>query len=189
MPFTFTPTEIPEVVLITPRLFGGSRGAFWEAYKKSEFAKAGITVDFVQDNQSISARGVLRGLHYQKPPHAQAKLVRVVSGIIYDVAVDIRKGSPGFGRWVGRELSAEYRAMLYIPAGFAHGFAVLSDTAEVHYKTSNEYAPQAEAGVMWNDPAINIDWPLSQPRLSDKDTTWPSLIEADNGFVYAGSGS
>jgi len=189
MPFTFTPTESPDVVLIIPRLFTDNRGTLGEMYKKSDFIKAGISDDFVQDNTSISSSGVLRGLHYQNPPHAQAKLIQVTRGTIYDVAVDIRKGSPHFGLWVGRELSDKNRAMLFIPAGFAHGFAVLTDIAEVHYKTSNEYTPQSEGGIIWNDPSINISWPLSHPKLSDKDLELPGIDDADNAFTFPGSGT
>jgi dTDP-4-dehydrorhamnose 3,5-epimerase len=175
MPFSFERLALPDVLLIEPRRFGDSRGVFMEIYKKSAFAAAGITETFTQINQSISERNVLRGLHYQRPPHAQSKLVRVVSGRVFDVAVDIRPDSPTSGRWVGVELSADEHKMMYIPAWCAHGFCVLSDHAEVVYLTSTEYSPDHEAGVMWNDPSIGIDWPVRSPILSGRDTTWPPL--------------
>jgi dTDP-4-dehydrorhamnose 3,5-epimerase len=175
MPFTFTPTEIPDVILITPRVFGDDRGFFLETYKRSEFESAGITGDFVQDNHSQSVRGVIRGLHYQVPPAAQAKLVRTVRGRVWDVAVDIRKASPTFGQWVGTELSADNHALLYIPEGFAHGFAVISDIAEVEYKVTSEYSPEHERGIAWNDPELAIDWPINNPIVSNKDLQLPLL--------------
>lgn len=184
MPFRFTRLEIPEVVLIEPAVFPDERGFFMEAYKYSEFAAFGISERFRQDNHSRSRKGVLRGLHYQNPPKAQGKLVRAVAGEIFDVAVDIRKGSPTYGRWVGATLSAENKAMLYIPAGFAHGFCVLSEAAEVLYKTTEEYAPECEAGIIWNDPEIGIRWPVEDPIISPKDARWPPLKEAVNGFTY-----
>lgn len=186
MPFQFKSLEIPEVILIEPQVFSDERGFFMEVYKYSEFASFGITERFIQDNHSRSKKGVLRGLHYQNPPKAQGKLVRVISGEIFDVAVDIRKGSPTFGKWVGIKLSAENKRMLYIPPGFAHGFCVLSDIAEVLYKTTEEFAPECEAGIIWNDPDINIDWPIKNPVLSSKDAKWPRLKDAVNGFVYQG---
>jgi len=186
MPFQFKSLEIPGVILIEPQVFSDERGFFMEAYKYSEFASFGITERFVQDNHSRSKKGVLRGLHYQNPPKAQGKLVRVISGEIFDVAVDIRKGSPTFGKWVGIKLSAENKRMLYIPPGFAHGFCVLSDIAEVLYKTTEEFAPECEAGIIWDDPDIGIDWPIKTPILSPKDAKWPRLKDAVNGFVYQG---
>lgn len=184
MPFKFQRLEIPDVILIEPQVFGDERGFFMETYKHSEFSAFGITEHFLQDNHSRSKKGVLRGLHYQNPPKAQGKLVRVVLGEIFDVAVDIRKGSPTYGRWVGVILSAENKRMLYIPPGFAHGFCVLSDVAEVIYKVTEEYAPELEAGIIWNDPEIGIQWPIPTPILSTKDSRWPTLKEADNRFVY-----
>ncbi|GFN23658.1 dTDP-4-dehydrorhamnose 3,5-epimerase [Thermanaeromonas sp. C210] len=189
MPFRFTRLEIPEVVLIEPVVFPDERGFFLEAYKYSEFAAFGITERFLQDNHSRSRKGVLRGLHYQNPPKAQGKLIRVVVGEIFDVAVDIRKGSPTYGRWVGVRLSSENKRMLYIPPGFAHGFCVLSEAAEVLYKTTEEYAPECEAGIIWNDPDIRISWPVENPVLSPKDARWPPLKDAVNGFTYQGGGS
>ena len=179
MPFTFIKQTLPGVILITPRVFEDTRGLFFEAYKQSEFLANGIDVNFVQDNASFSTKGVLRGLHYQLPPHAQAKLVRCLSGAIYDVAVDIRKKSPTFGQWIGLELSAEKKNMLYIPAGFAHGFYTLSERAEILYKVSAEYAPQSERGIIWNDPQLKIDWPVKKPLLSAKDQIFPELHAAD----------
>jgi len=179
VPFTFEPTDIPDVILISPRVFEDERGFFLESYKRSDFVAAGIKEEFVQTNHSFSTKGVIRGLHYQKNPAAQGKLVRAIAGVIFDVAVDIRSGSPTFGKWVGIELPAENKKMLYIPVGFAHGFAVLSDTAEVMYKITNEYCPEADAGIAWDDPAIGIDWRLSEPVLSDKDRANPLLKDAE----------
>lgn len=184
MPFRFRRLEIPEVILVEPRVFTDQRGFFMETYKYSDFASFGIRDRFVQDNHSRSVRGVLRGLHYQNPPKAQGKLVRVIAGEIFDVAVDIRRGSPTYGKWVGVRLSADNRKMVYIPPGFAHGFVVLSDWAEVLYKVTEEYAPDCEAGIIWNDPEIGIQWPVKDPLLSERDAHWPSLSEAVNGFVY-----
>ena len=155
-----------------------------ETYRRTEFTAAGIGDIFVQCNQSKSTRGILRGLHYQNPPKAQGKLIRVLSGAIYDVAVDIRKGSPTFGKWTAASLSAESKKMLYVPAGFAHGFCVTSDEAEVHYMTSEEYAPECEAGIIWNDPELSIDWPISEPVLSERDRKWPVLRKAQNTFEW-----
>ena len=157
MPFNFTRLAIPDVILIEPRTFPDERGFFMESYKYSEFSAFGIKERFVQDNHSRSVKGVLRGLHYQKHPKAQGKLVRVVVGEIFDVAVDIRHGSPTYGQWVGEKLSAENKRMLYIPPGFAHGFCVLSEGAEVLYKTTEEYSPEHDAGIIWNDPKLSID--------------------------------
>ena len=155
-----TRTEIEGVMVIEPRVFGDARGFFLESFNQQAFNDAvGVDVQFVQDNHSRSARGVLRGLHFQRPPHAQGKLVRVTQGSVFDVAVDIRKGSPTFGRWVGVELSAENHKQLWIPAGFAHGFLVTSDSADFLYKTTDYYAPQAEGCIRWDDPAMGIEWP------------------------------
>ena len=184
MPFTFHPLEVPEVVLIEPKVFGDERGFFMETYKESDFAAAGIAARFVQDNHSRSVRGVLRGLHYQKRPRAQGKLVRVVVGEVFDVAVDLRRGAPTFGRWVGVTLSAEDRRMLYIPPWCAHGFCVVSEVAEVVYKTTDEYAPAYEGGVLWSDPDLAIPWPVREPILAPRDRAWPRLREADHNFTY-----
>lgn len=180
-----TPTEIPAVLEITPKKFGDHRGFFSEVFKRSALRDADIDIDFVQDNHSMSqAVGVVRGLHYQKPPFAQAKLVRVVRGAIFDVAVDIRKGSPTFGQHVSRILSADNWKQLLIPAGFAHGFATLEPDTEVLYKVNAPYAPDHEAGILWNDPALNINWPVNQSEatLSDKDRTYPTLANAELVF-------
>jgi dTDP-4-dehydrorhamnose 3,5-epimerase len=177
MPFKSKHLAIPDVILIEPKIFPDERGFFMESYKYSEFAAFGIEKHFVQDNHSRSTRGVLRGLHYQKAPKAQGKLVRVVVGEIFDVGVDIRKDSPTYGKWVGEVLSAENKRMLYIPAGFAHGFCVLSKEAEVLYKTTEEYAPEYDAGIIWNDPDIGINWPIERPILSKKDAALPMLRE------------
>ena len=178
MAIEFVKMEIEGVVLVKPKVFGDHRGFFMETYKKSEFFENGITVDFNQDNHSKSTKGVLRGLHFQKEPYAQAKLVRCGRGRIYDVAVDIRPGSPTFGKYVKVELSEDNKHMLFIPAGFAHGFVVLSDEAELLYKASGEYNPAADSGVLWNDPDINIDWEIDfEPILSDKDKVQSRLRE------------
>jgi dTDP-4-dehydrorhamnose 3,5-epimerase len=184
MPFTFERLSIPQVVLIQPRVFSDSRGFFLETYKHSDFAKFGIGGHLVQENESRSVRGVLRGLHYQKNPKAQGKLVRCLDGRIFDVAADIRRGSPYFGKWVGVELSDQTKAMLYIPTGFAHGFVVLSDVAEVLYKCTEEYAPAEEAGIIWNDHQLGISWPMDQPILSERDRMLPPLEDADLNFIY-----
>lgn len=181
MPFTFTPTELPDVVLVEPRVFPDGRGSFAETYKRSDFVAAGVDAELVQDNHSVSQAGVLRGLHYQLPPHAQGKLVRVVSGAVWDVAVDVRRSSPTFGRWVGYELTGENHRMLWIPPGFAHGFLVLADETHFVYKCSAEYDKASEAGVRWDDPELGIDWPLPdgvEALVSEKDGELPPLAEA-----------
>jgi dTDP-4-dehydrorhamnose 3,5-epimerase len=184
MPFEFATFDIPGLVLVTPRVFGDDRGYFVELYKHTDFMRGGIKDHLVQDNYSKSARGVLRGLHYQKNPRAQGKLVICMKGTIYDVAVDIRSGSPHYGKWIGAELSEKNRQLLYVPPGFAHGFQVLSDSAEVLYKCTAEYSPSDERGIIWNDPDINVSWPIGDPVLSDKDKKNPSLRSADNNFEY-----
>ena len=176
--------------LIRPRRFGDARGWFSETYNSRSYADLGITDHFVQDNQSLSvARGTVRGLHCQLPPHAQAKLVRCVSGSIFDVAVDLRSGSPTFGRWVGATLTAEGGEQLYVPVGFAHGFVTLAENTQVHYKCTDFYAPESEAGVVWNDAEIGIDWPLTDtaPVLSDKDLILPALRDFTGAFPYDGT--
>lgn len=186
MPFTFTKLEINRIVLIQPKAFGDDRGFFLETYKHSDFSGAGITERFVQDNLSGSVKGVLRGLHYQMNPHAQGKLVTCIKGRIYDVAVDIRRGSPQYGKWAGVELSAENKYLIYVPPGFAHGFQVLSETAEVIYKCTQEYSVLYDRGIIWNDPDINVIWPLEAPFLSEKDKKHPLLRDADNNFDFTG---
>ena len=178
----FTPLAIPEVVLIEPKVFGDSRGFFLESFKQDLFNEAtGTNHEFIQDNHSRSSKGVLRGLHYQLPPFAQGKLVRVITGSVFDVAVDIRRGSSTFGNWVGAELTAENHKQLWIPPGFAHGFVVLSDIADFVYKTTAYYAPQTDRGILWNDKDIGIEWPqLDIPfSLSDKDQRQPHLTAAE----------
>jgi dTDP-4-dehydrorhamnose 3,5-epimerase len=172
------PTRLPEVLLIEPKVFGDSRGFFFESWNAREFERAGVSARFVQDNHSRSAKGVLRGLHFQvRQP--QGKLIRVIAGEIFDVAVDIRRGSPTFGKWEGARLSAESKAMLWVPIGFAHGFCVLSDFAEVLYKATEFYAPEHERCILWNDPEIGIEWPLSgAPLLSAKDAAGLPLRDA-----------
>ena len=179
-----TPTALPEVLLIEPRVFGDARGFFLESWNQQAFdAAVGREVRFVQDNQSRSGRGVLRCLHYQRAPHAQGKLVRVSLGRVFDVAVDLRRDSPRFGHWTGTELSSDNHRQLWIPPGFAHGFLVLSETADFLYKTTDYYAPASEAGLAWDDPTVGIAWPLDglTPLLADKDRQAPSLA-ATPGF-------
>jgi dTDP-4-dehydrorhamnose 3,5-epimerase len=175
MPVSFESTDLPGVILVIPKVFADDRGFFMETFKRSEFERAGLDMPFVQENHSRSAAGTLRGLHYQREPKAQGKLVRVVLGEIFDVAVDIRQGSPTFGRWVGVTLSAENRRSIYVPPGFAHGFCVTSAEAEVIYKTTEEYAPEYEEGIRWDDPGLAIAWPVATPTLSPRDQRWPSL--------------
>ena len=170
-------TPLPGVLIVTPRVFRDPRGFFLESYNQDTFRAAGIETPFVQDNHSQSARNTLRGLHFQLPPAEQVKLVRVVRGVIWDVAVDIRVGSPTFGRWAGVELSAENFRQFYIPAGYAHGFCVLSDEAEVLYKTSHVYSPDHERGILWNDPELQVRWPVTEPLLSERDRRAPTLAE------------
>lgn len=183
----FKRLAIADVWLIKPKVFGDDRGFFYESFNAKAFQEAtGVSPDFVQDNHSKSARGVLRGLHYQLPPHAQGKLVRVTQGAVFDVAVDIRRSSSTFGQWVGEVLSAENHTQLWIPPGFAHGFLTLSETAEFLYKTTDFYAPQSEGAIVWNDPDLGIDWPLSdlqahgihEPLLSGKDQQASSFKQA-----------
>lgn len=183
MPFKFRPLEIPGVILVEAQSARDERGYFIETYKQSAFAANGIPTAFVQDNRSHSMRGVLRGMHYQKPPRAQGKLVMALRGEIFDVAVDLRRNSPTFGKWVGQALSEDNACMLYLPVGLAHGFCVLSEEADVIYKvTDSEYAPECDRGLRWNDPDIGIQWPLAQPILSPKDARLPLLKETDRDF-------
>lgn len=178
MPFEFEKLKIDGVVLIKPKLFGDNRGFFLESYKKSEFIKNGIDCEFVQDNHSKSAKGVLRGLHYQAKPKTQAKLIRCAKGKILDVIVDLRKDSKTFGEWLKVELSEQNRYMFFIPAGFAHGFIVLSDEAELLYKTDTEFSSEHDRGVLWCDEDIKVDWGIDfEPVLSEKDKIQPRLIE------------
>ncbi|EAA6339334.1 TPA: dTDP-4-dehydrorhamnose 3,5-epimerase [Salmonella enterica subsp. enterica] len=171
-------TEIPEVLIFEPKVFSDGRGFFMESFNQKVFEEAvGRKIEFVQDNHSKSTKGVLRGLHYQVEPYAQGKLVRCIAGEVFDVAVDIRKDSETFGKWVGVNISSENKRQLWIPEGFAHGFLVLSDSADFLYKTSNYYSPIHERGIVWNDPTININWPINIDKiLSEKDTILPKFI-------------
>lgn len=177
-------TEIPGVVIIEPRVFGDSRGYFFESFSERNFKEQVADVNFVQDNQSKSCYGVVRGLHFQKPPHTQAKLVRVVKGRVLDVAVDLRKGSPTYGKHVAVELTEDNHRQFFVPRGFAHGFAVLSDEAIFQYKCDNYYAPQSEGAVAWDDPDLGIDWglPLDKAILSEKDLKHPRLKDIESPF-------
>lgn len=179
----FTPTQIPGIILVKPDVFGDERGYFMETWQRDKFTDAGIDCDFVQDNHSRSVYGTLRGLHYQLPPYAQGKLVRVTVGEVFDVAVDIRKHSPAFGKWIGEYLSAKNKYMLWIPPGFAHGFYVTSEVAEFQYKCSNYYEPDHERCIRWDDPDIAVQWPFTQangiPRLSKKDRHGESFTGAE----------
>ncbi len=180
--FTFTPTKIRDVYIIDVKTYGDNRGYFMETYKKKDFEAAGLTYDFVQDNQSSSRKGVLRGLHYQKT-YPQAKLVRVLSGEVFDVAVDLRRGSETYGQWVGVLLSGENHRQFLIPRGFAHGFVVVSDYAEFAYKCDEFYHPEDEGGIMWNDPQIGVEWPqVGQILLSEKDKKHPPLSQSGVEF-------
>ncbi|MEO6253297.1 MAG: dTDP-4-dehydrorhamnose 3,5-epimerase [Ferruginibacter sp.] len=182
----FIKTEFPGLLIIEPTVFKDSRGYFFESYNENNFKAAGIDIQFVQDNQSKSMYGVIRGLHYQLSPHAQTKLIRVLSGSIQDIAVDIRKGSPTYGKVFSIELSAENNKQLLIPKGFAHGFSVLSESAEVIYKCDGFYNKDSEAGIMFNDGALNIDWkiPAGKAIISDKDMVHPSIKDCKNNFVF-----
>lgn len=177
MPAVFERCYIEGLVIVKPRVFPDGRGFFLETYKKSEYAANGITEDFVQDNHSRSSRGVLRGLHFQRAPYAQGKLVRVTRGRVWDVAVDIRPGSATYGKWYGVELSEENRTMFYIPAGFAHGFVTLEDDTEFMYKCTAEYNKESEGGLIWNDPDLAIGWPVTDVLVSEKDQVLPRMKE------------
>lgn len=179
-------TDIEGVVILEPRVFNDSRGYFFESYNKKNFDSEVCPVEFVQDNESCSSRGVMRGLHFQRPPHAQAKLVRCVRGAVLDVAVDIRKGSPTFGKYVSCLLTEENHRQFFIPRGFAHGFAVISDTAVFQYKCDNYYAPEADGGISILDPSLGIDWgfPFEEAILSDKDRKHPLLKDFDSPFIF-----
>lgn len=180
-------TELPGVIVLEPQVFNDARGFFFESYHAERYTQAGLPPLFVQDNHSCSIRGTIRGLHYQLH-HAQAKLVRVTRGAVFDVAVDIRRGSPTFARWVGVELSADNKRQLFVPLGFAHGFCVTSDIAELQYKCTDFYAPNDEHGVLWNDSSIAIQWPTTDPILSDKDQSYlPLTIDRRDLPIYAGA--
>lgn len=177
MPFTDLPSALPGVRYLQPRVFGDERGFFYESWNASDFSMLGIAVEWVQDNHSRSTRGVLRGLHFQQGAYAQDKLVRVTAGRVWDVAVDLRRGSPAFGRWAGFELSAANKRLLFVPKGFAHGFLSMEEGTEFLYKCSAPYTPSSEGGVAWDDPELAIDWPLEgiSPQLSERDRHWPRL--------------
>jgi dTDP-4-dehydrorhamnose 3,5-epimerase len=179
------PTDLPEVLIVEPRMHGDPRGFFYESFQATRYAEAGIPGPFVQDNLSRSVRGTLRGLHFQEP-WAQGKLVQVLRGTVWDVAVDVRRGSPRFGRWIALELSETTPRQLWIPPGFAHGFCVLSDSADFFYKCTELYSPESERSVAWDDPAIGIAWPVEEPLLSPKDRAAPRLADAPVLPVFSG---
>ncbi|MEQ8156404.1 MAG: dTDP-4-dehydrorhamnose 3,5-epimerase [Clostridiaceae bacterium] len=184
--FTFIKTKIRDLYIIEPKVFGDSRGYFMETYNKNDFFEAGLKMEFVQDNESKSKKGVLRGLHFQTK-HTQGKLVRVTHGAVYDVAVDLRKGSPTYGQWEGVILTAENKRQFYVPEGFAHGFLVMSDEAVFNYKCTDFYAPEYDSGLLWNDPDVGIEWPLEEIEellLSEKDKVQKTLKELDLPFEY-----
>ena len=186
MTMRLVPQIIADVLVIEPTVHGDARGYFFESYRQDLFAQHGIAAAFVQDNMSSSARGVVRVLHYQLDPQAQGKLVCVLRGEVFDVALDIRRGSPTFGQWVGCLLSAENKRSMYVPPGFAHGFCVVSEMAEFHYKCTGYYAPRFERGILWNDPALGIAWPVSAAEacLSAKDAQAPCLAAAEINYTY-----
>jgi dTDP-4-dehydrorhamnose 3,5-epimerase len=184
MPFTFNRLSIPDVMVIEAKSFSDERGFFLEGFKESNFKANGIDTNYVQDNISHSVKNVIRGLHYQKEPKAQAKLVIPIRGEIYDVAVDLRKGSPYFGKWVGETLSDNNHKILFIPKGFAHGFCVLSEDADILYKVNEEYSSENERGILWNDPSLKINWPIENPVITQKDLELPQFNEIDNNFFY-----
>jgi dTDP-4-dehydrorhamnose 3,5-epimerase len=179
MPFTCNKTSVDGLLIIEPVVFNDERGYFMESFKKSDFVHFGINVEFLQDNHSYSVKNVLRGLHYQKYPFAQAKLVRVLKGKVWDIAVDIRRDSPSFKKWIAVELSEDNKKMFYIPEGFAHGFLALSDDVHLMYKCSSEYSVKHDAGIRWNDPELNIPWPVKHPVISEKDINLPLLNDAE----------
>ena len=184
--FNFIETKIKDLYIIEPKVFGDNRGYFMESYSQKDFEEAGLTMKFVQDNESKSRKGVLRGLHFQTK-HTQGKLVRVTQGEVWDVAVDLRKGSPTFGQWVGVFLSEENKRQFYVPEGFAHGFVVTSDEAVFNYKCTDFYAPEYDSGLLWNDPEVGIEWPLEgieEILLSEKDKKQKTLKELDLPFIY-----
>jgi dTDP-4-dehydrorhamnose 3,5-epimerase len=184
-PMLVEPTDLPDVLILTPRRFGDARGWFAETWNAARMAEAGLDLPWVQDNHSLSAaKGTLRGLHFQSPPRAQDKLVRCTAGAILDVAVDIRTGSPSYGRWVAVELSAENGRQLFVPKGFLHGLLTLTDGAEVQYKCTDYYSPDHDGAVRWDDPALGIDWGITTPILSDKDARAPLLAEIANPFRW-----
>ncbi|TQO58527.1 dTDP-4-dehydrorhamnose 3,5-epimerase [Paraclostridium bifermentans] len=186
--FKFIETKIKDLYIIEPKVFGDNRGYFMESYNRKDFVEAGLDMTFVQDNESKSKKGVLRGMHFQTK-HTQGKLVRVTEGVVYDVAVDLRKGSPTFGQWEGILLTSENKKQFYVPEGFAHGFLVVSDEAVFNYKCTDYYAPEFDSGLLWNDPEVGIEWPLDGIKeilLSEKDKVQKTLKELDIPFEYKG---
>lgn len=182
MSFKFSPLDIPDVILVRSRCFQDKRGYFSESYRHDAFADAGIDQPFVQFNRARSVSGVLRGLHFQAPPHSQGKLVEVTRGAIWDVAVDLRSNEPTFGQWVGMELTSAGE-LLWIPAGFAHGYVALTEEADVSYAVTSYYAPESEGGILWSDPSLAIDWPTDSPIVSEKDLGLPLLKDVDSPFT------
>lgn len=178
MPFKFKKQEIEDLIVITPRIFSDDRGFFLESYKESDFKTNDIKEEFIQDNHSFSKKGVLRGIHYQLPPKAQGKLIRVIKGAVLDIAVDLRKSSKTFLKWASVELSEENHKMFYIPPGFGHAFLTLTDNVHFAYKCTNEYSQEHDAGIIWNDKNININWPIKNPLLSEKDLNLPTIKNA-----------
>jgi dTDP-4-dehydrorhamnose 3,5-epimerase len=189
MPFRFQPLEIPGMVLVQPFRRGDERAFFEEVYRRSHFVTGGIGLDFVQDNCVRSSLGVLRGLHFQRPPQPQGKLIRVTRGRVFDVGVDLRVGSPTYGKWVGVTLDDQTGSLLYLPPGLAHGYQVLSDQADLSYKVTAEFAPTLDAGIRWDDPDLGIQWPLAEPALSEKDRALPALREVQSPFRFPGAGA
>ena len=184
MPFQSEKLEIPGLIIVNPRVFEDSRGSFFETYKESDFRSLGIGRPFVQWNHAVSRKEVLRGLHYQIHPAPQGKMLRVLRGELFDVAVDIRKGSPWFGKWVSVLLSSENRSIFWIPPGFAHGYMAITDDAEVLYGTTTEWTPSCERGIRWNDPSLAVEWPLPEPLVNERDQAFPLLADAEITFVY-----
>lgn len=189
MNFSATPLAISHVLLLRPQKIVDHRGSFMETFSRKDFERLDINSEFIQDNQSLSMhRGTVRGLHFQRPPHPQAKLVRVLKGAVFDVAIDLRRGSPTFGRWCGGMLTAENAGQLFVPRGFAHAFCTLEPATEVAYKMDDYYAPECDAGLIWNDPDLGVNWPISADEaiLSEKDAGLPRLAVFESPFVYAG---
>ena len=184
MPVTMTPTEIPAVILITSPIFRDNRGYFTEIFSRRDWNATGFADDFVQDNLSCSAKGTMRGLHYQIEPHSVDKFVRVLRGVVYDVAVDLRRGSPTFGKWVGRTLTANEGAAMWVPKGFAHGFVALEDNSLVYYKCTALWNAQSERSIAYHDPTLNIHWPVTPTIVSDKDASAPAFDKAEYNFVF-----
>lgn len=180
--YTFTELDIPDVFLITPRVWPDDRGFFMENYTRKEFDEVGLGVEFVQDNTARSTRGVLRGMHLTQNPHPVTKLIRCLEGEIFDAVVDMRKDSPTYGKWAGAHLTAENMCMLYVPAGFAHGYQALSERVLVHYKQTDYYFPELDGGVRYNDPAVGIKWPVQDFIINDRDNAWPDFGTVDYGF-------